>query len=58
VRQYLVLVFQFHPEHGIRQGFNNRCHYFNRVFFAQSVPYEYPVPGTQKIQNQLKTLGR
>src|SRR6185437_13421732 len=34
VRQHLVLAFQFHPEHGVRQRFNDRCHDFNRVFFA------------------------
>jgi hypothetical protein len=36
--QHLVLVFQFHPEHGIGQGFENHRHYFNRVFFAQIAP--------------------
>jgi hypothetical protein len=35
--QNLVLVFQFHLEHGIRQRLNHGCHYFNRVFFAHSL---------------------
>src|SRR5208337_532206 len=34
VRQYLVLVFELHLEHGIGQRFDHRCHHFNRVFFA------------------------
>src|SRR5437868_10547308 len=37
MRQNLVLVFQFHFEHGIGQRFNHRCHDFNRVFFAHSL---------------------
>jgi hypothetical protein len=34
VGQDLVLVFELHFEHGIRERFNYRCHYLNRVFFA------------------------
>src|SRR5208283_5248383 len=34
VSQHLVFVLQFHPEHGIRQRFQNHRHHFNRVFFA------------------------
>jgi hypothetical protein len=34
-----MLVFQFHPEHGIGQRLNHRCHDFNCVFFAQITPF-------------------
>src|SRR5216684_1676754 len=34
MRQHFVLVLQLHPEHGVRQWFQNNCHHFNRVFFA------------------------
>jgi hypothetical protein len=34
-----MLVFQFHPEHGIRQRLKHRCHHFNRVFFTQAAPW-------------------
>src|SRR5205823_13010143 len=37
VRQYLVLVFQFHLEHGVGQRFQDRCHNFNRVFLTHSL---------------------
>src|SRR5271165_1604020 len=36
MRQNLVLVFQFHLEHGIWQRLYHRCHYFNRVFLRQT----------------------
>src|SRR5215472_917320 len=36
VRQNLVLVFQFHPEHRIRQRLDHRCHYFNGVLLGIS----------------------
>jgi hypothetical protein len=32
-----MLVLQLHPEHCIGQRFHYHCHYFNRVFFAQSI---------------------
>src|ERR1039458_7693020 len=38
VRQHLVLVLQFHLEHGIGQGFNHHRHYLNRVFLTHSTP--------------------
>src|SRR6266851_4180554 len=34
VRQYLVLIFELHLEHGIGQRLDHRCHHFNRVFFT------------------------
>src|SRR5437016_14292196 len=34
MRQHLVLVFQFHLKHRVRQRLNHYCHHFNRVFFA------------------------
>src|ERR1700691_819145 len=34
MRQHLVLVLQFHLEHGVGQRLKNHCHHFNRVFFA------------------------
>jgi hypothetical protein len=34
VSQHLMFIFQFHPEHGVGQRFQNDCHYFNRVFFT------------------------
>src|SRR6185369_11127571 len=37
VRQHLVFVFQFNLEHGIRQRFYDRRHYFNRVLFAHAL---------------------
>src|SRR5262249_11013670 len=37
VRQHLMLVLQFNPEHRIRQRFQHRCHDFNRVFFTHSL---------------------
>src|SRR5712671_3171439 len=36
MRQYLVLVLEFHFEHGVRQRFQNHGHHFNRVFFAHA----------------------
>src|ERR1019366_929481 len=38
VRQYLVLVFELHLEHGIGQRFDHRCHHFNRVLFTHYPP--------------------
>src|SRR5215471_4084402 len=40
MREHLMLVFQFNPEHRIRQRFQHRCHDFNRVFFAHA-PLSY-----------------
>src|SRR5580704_1607465 len=37
MRQNLVLVLQFHLEHGIRQRFQDHGHNFNRVFFTHSL---------------------
>src|SRR5277367_924 len=37
MRQHLVLVLELYLEHGVRQGLNNRCHYFNRVFLRQTL---------------------
>src|SRR5205823_14480401 len=37
MRQHLMFVLQLHPEHGIGQRFQNRCHYLNRVFLAHSL---------------------
>ena len=37
MRQYLVLVLQFHLEHRIRQRFDDHRHYFNRIFLRQTV---------------------
>ena len=37
MRQHLVLVFQFHPEHGVGQRFDHHRHHFNRVFFTHSL---------------------
>ena len=37
MRQYLVLVLQFHLEHRIRQRLDDHRHYFNRVFLRQTV---------------------
>src|SRR5258708_23524245 len=34
-----MFVFQFHPEHGIGQRFQHRCHNFNRVFFTHLSPW-------------------
>jgi hypothetical protein len=31
-----MFIFQFHPEHGVGQRFQNDCHYFNRVFFTHA----------------------
>src|SRR5579859_6813389 len=36
VRQHLMLVFQFHPEHRIRQRLDDRGHDFNRVLLRIS----------------------
>src|SRR5215467_14453281 len=33
-----MLILQFHSEHGIGQRLNHRCHYLNRVLFAQIAP--------------------
>src|SRR5947208_16666007 len=37
VRQDLMLVFKFHPEHGVWQRLNHCGHYLNRVFSAHSL---------------------
>jgi hypothetical protein len=37
VRQHLMPVFELHPEHRIRQGLRNRCHYLNCIFLRQSL---------------------
>src|SRR5580658_1980936 len=49
VRQYLVLVFELHLEHGIGQRFDHRRHHFNRVFFTHRL---------LKMSSQLKALLR
>jgi hypothetical protein len=45
VRQNLVFVFQFHLEHSIGQRLYDRCHYFNRVFFAHRLLCN-PIPSS------------
>ena len=37
VSQHLVIVLQLDLKHGVRQCFNHHCHYFNRVFFRQTL---------------------
>ena len=34
VGEYLVAVLQFHPEHGVRQGFDDRALQYDRVFLG------------------------
>ena len=36
VSQNLMPLFELDLEHGVRQGLDDRCHYFNRVFFRQT----------------------
>src|SRR5215471_6181117 len=38
VREHLMFVLQFHPEHGIGQRLNHRRHNFYSVLFAHSAP--------------------
>src|ERR1700733_6980120 len=37
MRQHLVLVLQFHLEHGVGQRLQDHGHHFNRVFFTHSL---------------------
>src|SRR5271157_3575827 len=36
VREHLMLVLQFHPEHGIGQRLDHRRHHLNRVFLTHA----------------------
>src|SRR5581483_5767011 len=42
VRQHLMFVLQFHPEHGIGQRLNDHRHHFDRVFLAQMPFLSFP----------------
>jgi hypothetical protein len=42
VRQHLVLIFQLHFKHRVRQGLDDRCHHFNRVFLRHPYPDSAP----------------
>src|SRR5579864_5267396 len=48
MRQYLMLVLQFHLKHRVRQRLNHYCHHFNRVFFSHALlSSQFPVLSSQ-----------